>query len=270
MLVFAIFSLDWPYNLCPTSRFMNLTFNERVAVVTGAGRGIGRSIAESLAAEGVHVVCVSLNPASCGAAAEGIQAQGGKASSLAVDVSDAVAVAAGCKQLIEEFGCVDILVNNAGITKDGLLIRMTEEDWHSVINTNLSSSFYWCKGLVRPMTRKRWGRIINVSSVSGIVGNAGQINYSSAKAGMIAMAKSLAKELASRSITCNVVAPGFISTDMTSSYQEGDVAQQLLANIPLKKFGDPKDIANMVTFLASEEANYITGQVFTVDGGMTI
>jgi 3-oxoacyl-[acyl-carrier protein] reductase len=249
---------------------MNLTFNDRVAVVTGAGRGIGRAIAESLAGEGVHVVCVSVNPSSCGAAAEAIQATGGKATSLAVDVGDAKAVSDACGQLIETFGGVDILVNNAGITRDGLLLRMSEEDWQTVIDTNLSSCFYWSKGLIRPMTRKRWGRIINVSSVSGITGNAGQLNYASAKAGMIAFAKTLAKELASRSITANVVAPGFIATDMTSSFQEGEVANQVLANIPLKKFGDPRDIANMVTYLASEEANYITGQVFTVDGGMTI
>ena len=249
---------------------MNLTFNDRTAVVTGAGRGIGRSIAESLASEGVNVVCVSKNPKSCGSAAEAIQAAGGKAKALPVDVADAAAVSEACNQLIEEFGGIDILVNNAGITKDNLLLRMSEEDWQSVIDTNLSSCFYWSKGLLRPMTRKRWGRIINVSSVSGIVGNAGQANYSSAKAGMIAFAKSLAKELSSRSITCNVVAPGFIATDMTTAFQEGDVAKQVLANIPLKRFGDSSDIANMVTFLASEESNYITGQVFTVDGGMTI
>ncbi|MDG2168016.1 MAG: 3-oxoacyl-[acyl-carrier-protein] reductase [Opitutales bacterium] len=249
---------------------MNLTFNDRIAVVTGAGRGIGKAIAETLAAEGVHVVCVSVNPASCGSAAEAIQANGGKASSLAVDVGDSNAVGEACKQLIEEHGGIDILVNNAGITKDNLLIRMSEEDWQAVIDTNLSSCFYWAKGLVRPMTRKRWGRIINVSSVSGIIGNPGQLNYASAKAGMIAFAKTLAKELATRSITSNVVAPGFIATDMTSSFQEGDVSEQVLAQIPLKRFGDPKDIANMVTYLASEEANYITGQVFTVDGGMTI
>ena len=249
---------------------MTLTFNNRVAVVTGAGRGIGRAIAEGLASEGVHVVCASVNPASCGSAAEAIHEKGGKASSLAVDVSDNKAVSEACGQLLEEFGAIDILVNNAGITKDGLMLRMTEEDWNTVINTNLSSCFYWTKGLLRPMTRNRWGRIINVSSVSGLIGNAGQVNYASAKAGMIAFAKSLAKELASRSITANVVAPGFVATDMTKTFQDSDVLDQVLANIPLKKFGEPKDIAHMVTYLASEEANYITGQVFTVDGGMTI
>ncbi|MBH55335.1 MAG: 3-oxoacyl-[acyl-carrier-protein] reductase [Opitutaceae bacterium] len=249
---------------------MNLTFNDRVAVVTGAGRGIGRSIAESLAAEGAQVICVSKNPDSCGSAAQAIESTGGKAKALPVDVADAPAVSEACAQLIEEFGAVDILVNNAGITRDNLLLRMSEEDWHTVLNTNLSSCFYWTKGLVRPMTRNRWGRIINVSSVSGLTGNPGQVNYSSAKAGMIAFAKSLAKELASRSITSNVVAPGFIATDMTASFQDGDVAKQVLAHIPLKRFGDSTDIANAVTYLASEEANYITGQVFTVDGGMTI
>jgi 3-oxoacyl-[acyl-carrier protein] reductase len=249
---------------------MNLTFNDRIALVTGAGRGIGRSIAESLAAEGVHVICVSVNPSSCGSAAEAIEEKGGKASSLAVDVSDAEAVSSACNQLNEEYGGVDILVNNAGITRDNLLIRMSEDDWQTVINTNLSSCFYWAKGLIRPMTRKRWGRIINISSVAGVVGNAGQLNYSSAKAGMIGFAKTMARELASRSITSNVVAPGFIATDMTSTFQEGDVSKQVLSQIPLKRFGSPSDIANMVTYLASEEANYITGQVFTVDGGMTI
>ena len=256
--------------MCPTCHFMNLTFNDRIALVTGAGRGIGRSIAGSLASEGVHVICVSVNPSSCESAAKAIEEEGGNASALAVDVGDPQAVSAACNQLNEEHGGIDILVNNAGITRDNLLIRMSEEDWQSVITTNLSSCFYWAKGLIRPMTRKRWGRIINISSVSGIVGNAGQLNYSSAKAGMIAFAKSMAKELASRSITSNVVAPGFIATDMTSSFQEGDVAKQVLGQIPLKRFGTPADIANMVTYLASEEANYITGQVFTVDGGMTI
>ena len=249
---------------------MELTFKDRVAVVTGAGRGIGRAIAETLAREGVHVVCVSRNSGSCGSASEAIQAKGGKAQALAVDVADGAAVTEACKSLISQHGRVDILVNNAGITRDNLLIRMSEEDWKTVMDTNLNSVFYWTKGLVRSMMKKRWGRVINISSVSGIMGNSGQANYASAKAGMIAFVKSLAKELSARSITCNAVAPGFIETDMTKALQQGDVAQRVLTAIPLKRFGQTREIANMVAYLASEEGGYITGQVFTVDGGLTI
>ena len=249
---------------------MELTFKERVAVVTGAGRGIGRAIAETLAGEGAHVVCVSKHSRSCGSAAEAIQAKGGKAQALAVDVADSVAVAEACKSLISQHRRIDILVNNAGITRDNLLIRMSEEDWQTVIDTNLNSVFYWTKGLVRSMMKGRWGRIINISSVSGLTGNSGQANYASAKAGMIAFVKSLAKELSPRSITCNAVAPGFIETDLTRAFQQGDAAQRILAAIPLKRFGQSREIANVVAYLASEEGGYITGQVFTVDGGLTI
>ena len=250
-------------------RIMELTYTDKVALVSGAGRGIGREIALELAKAGCTVICVSRNESSCGSVAEEIRACGGKAESFAFDVSDSGQVKEKCAEILKKYGAVDILVNNAGITRDNLLMRMSDEEWNAVISTNLSSCFYLSRNLVRAMMSKRWGRIINISSVSGIAGNAGQANYSAAKAGRIGFTKTLARELAARNITANAVAPGFIETDMTAKLPE-NIMEAAKAAIPLKRFGKPDDIARVCAFLASEEASYITGQVISVNGGLVI
>ncbi len=244
--------------------------NEKVAVVTGGGRGIGQEVARVLAAAGARVAVVSRNPASCGAAADAINADHpGQATAYAVDVADHEAVQALAKQITSDLGGVNILVNNAGITRDGLLMRMKEEDWDAVLDTNLKGAFNTVKAFMRPLMKAADARIINIASVIGLIGNAGQANYSASKAGLIGFTKAVARELAGRQVTCNAVAPGFITTDMTDELPEG-VREAVITKIPLASFGEPGDIAAAVAFLASARARYITGQVLAVDGGMTM
>lgn len=242
----------------------------KTALVTGASRGIGRAVALKLASEGAKV---AINFAGSTAKAEAvkqeIEANGGEAILVQADVSDAEAVEAMVAKVQEAFGTIDILVNNAGITRDGLLMRMKEEDFDAVINTNLKGVFHVTKVVSKLMMKKRTGRIVNMASVVGLTGNAGQTNYAAAKAGVIGFTKSAARELAGRGITVNAVAPGFIHTDMTDAMPE-KAKDATLATIPLKRIGEPEDIANAVLFLASDYASYITGQVLAVDGGMVM
>lgn len=242
----------------------------KVALVTGAGRGIGRSIAIRLAAEGAYVI-VNYNGSRDKAekTVEEILKQGGQASACQCNVSDNAACEAMIKDIIKEHGRLDILVNNAGITRDNLVMKMNDEEFDAVYETNLKGVFHTIHHASRQFLKQRSGRIINISSVSGIIGNAGQANYSAAKAGVIGLTKSVARELASRGITVNAVAPGMIETDMTQALSDG-VKEQLISQIPLGRAGKTEDIAAAVVFLASEEAAYITGQVLAVDGGMTM
>ena len=242
---------------------------KKTALVTGASRGIGLAIARELGSAGFRVIAVARSEESASKAVDAVRADGGEAEAFGCDVGDADSVARVSETVLEKNECIDVLVNNAGITRDMLFIRMSDEDWSDVLRTNLDSCFHWCKNLARPMTRRRWGRVINISSVIGLTGNAGQANYAAAKAGMIGFTKSLAKELAPRSITVNAVAPGFVETDMTGGLGE-EIRADILKMIPLKRMGAPEDIASLVGFLAGSSAGYITGQVFTVDGGMVM
>ena len=239
----------------------------RTAFVTGASRGIGKACAMALAAGGARVVVAARTLDRCEEVAAEIRAQGHEAMAVAIDLSLKESIVQAIGQAAKDFGPIHILVNNAGITKDGLALRMKTEDWQTVIDTNLSGSFYACQAVMQGMMKARWGRIINISSVVGQTGNAGQANYVAAKAGLIGLTKSLARELSSRNITVNAVAPGFIATDMTAVLSE-ELKQKMLVNIPLGRFGAAEDIAAAVAFLASESAGYITGHVLDVNGGM--
>jgi 3-oxoacyl-[acyl-carrier protein] reductase len=243
---------------------------DKIAVVTGAGRGIGKAIAERFAAEGAKVAVVSRTEANSKAVADALNAAHGDcAKPYAVDVADGAAVAEMGKQILADFGKVDILVNNAGVTRDNLLLRMSDEEWDTVLNTNLKGAFNMVKAVQRSILKQKGARIINIASVIGLIGNAGQANYAASKAGLIGFTKSLAREFAGRGVTVNVVAPGFIATDMTGVLNDS-VKEAILTKIPLGAMGQAEDIANAVTFLASDDARYVTGQVLAVDGGMVM
>jgi len=242
----------------------------KVAIVTGASRGIGRAAAIALAKAGAKVVVnFAGNQSAANETLEMIKAAGGEAVTFQADVANAAAVEALVKTTLETFGRIDILVNNAGITRDNLLLRMKEEEWDAVINTNLKGIFNCTKAISRVMMKQKGGKIINMTSVVGIMGNAGQANYAAAKAGVIGFTKSIAKELASRAITVNAIAPGFIATDMTAGLSD-QVKNDLAGSIPLNRLGTSEDVAAAVLFLASDAANYITGQTLNVDGGMVM
>jgi 3-oxoacyl-[acyl-carrier protein] reductase len=243
--------------------------DRRVAVVTGASRGIGKAISLRLARDGRHVVLVSRSAGPLGEVKSLIEEAGGAASVCATDLGDPPAWQAAVERIIADHGRLDILVNNAGITRDNLSLRMSDAEWDEVIRVNLTSAFVACRAAARAMMKGRFGRIVNIASTSGVVGNAGQTNYAAAKAGLIGLTKSLARELGGKGITANIVAPGFIETDMTASLPE-TIRAKVLEGMAVKRLGTPEDIAQAVGYVAGEEAGFLTGQVICVDGGLTM
>jgi|TARA_B100001146_G_scaffold181076_1_gene163217 3-oxoacyl-[acyl-carrier protein] reductase len=246
-----------------------IDLSDKIALVTGASRGIGQSISMILAQNGAHVVCVSRNIKDVQSVADKITHQKFNASAVSCDISDSNNVTELVKDIIEKHGRIDILINNAGITRDNLLMRMSEDDWNEVVNVNLKAAFTAIKAASRSMIKQRSGRIINISSVVGLIGNAGQVNYAASKAGLIGMTKSVAREFASRGITANCIAPGYVETQMTNKLTD-EVKSSLNEQIPLGRIGNVEDIAYAVAFLASDEASYITGQTLAVDGGIVM
>jgi 3-oxoacyl-[acyl-carrier protein] reductase len=246
---------------------MNLS--GKVAIVTGSGQGIGREIALKLAEQGANIVVSDINAATAGEVAAEIKAKNQRSIAITTDITIQEDVTGLVNQTISNLGRIDILVNNAGITRDTLLMRMSSDEWDQVLTTNLKGAFLCTQAVVRTMLKQRWGRIVNIASVVGLIGNAGQANYAAAKAGLIGLTKSTAREVASRGVTVNAIAPGFIETEMTKVLSD-NAKQEFLRQIPLGFAGSPIDVANAVVFLASEEARYITGHILNVDGGMVM
>lgn len=244
-------------------------FDGKIALVTGAARGIGQAIALKLAGEGADLALCDLNAEWLEETAGKVKELGCRVECYSVDVSNGPAVKETVQAVEKDFGQIDVLVNNAGITKDGLLMRMSEDDWDAVLNVNLKGVFLFTKAAMRGMMKKRTGSIVNIASIIGLIGNAGQANYAASKGGVIAFSKTVARELSSRNVRCNAVAPGFIRTAMTDALPE-DVQEKMLNNIPLNRFGSPEDVANVVAFLAGDASGYVTGQVISTCGGMVM
>lgn len=248
---------------------LKFNFNNQTVIVTGASKGIGKSVAQSFASSGANVALLSRTLKDLVELENEITNDGGSAMSISTDVSDIDSFQSAVQQIIKKFGTINILVNNAGITRDNLILRLKPDDWDIVMNINLKGCFNGIKAVTKPMIKSREGKIINITSVVGLTGNSGQANYSASKAGILGLTKSAAKELASRSITVNAVAPGYIETEMTASLSK-ELKEEFIKNIPLNRLGTPQNVADLVMFLASDCAEYITGQVVTVDGGMVM
>ncbi len=252
-----------------TERRLSVDLADQIAIVTGAARGLGQVIARDLAASGATVACIDVNEELLAETVESIQQAGGKAAAFACDVTDGDRVTAVVKEVVSQFGRLDILINNAGVTRDNLVMRMKDEEWDLVLGINLRGTFLFTRAAAKPMSKGKRGRIINIASVSGMMGNPGQVNYSASKAGVIGLTRTVSKELSKRNITVNAVAPGFIATDMAAKLGD-ELLEQIKSETPLGRLGVPQDVADAVLFLASEAASFITGHVLVVDGGLTV